>query len=231
VAVSLGSDTGRDRMVWYGGGRLARDLTLPSLRRAWQQDAAGQRRALSEWNPWTGSQPRSDAERQAELEQRALMWHRCTAEIERVREQLRAAGVDPAACAHAAREAAGVLAAWSMAREAGPLARAARQLARSGELHAHANQPPARPAARASGLALFILAAGKPDSTFGWLLVCRELALLARELGRAHQLRGELQRAPEIEATLGGEIEAVRSTLESQHSESAAPLDPNAATA
>ena len=39
--------------------------------------------------------PRSPAERQAELEQRALMWHRCTTELERVRQQLRAAGSRP----------------------------------------------------------------------------------------------------------------------------------------
>jgi len=64
--------------------------------------------------------PRSSARRlaglrpsgQAELEQRALMWHRCTTELERVRQQLRAAGTDPAAIVHAAREGAGVLAAW-----------------------------------------------------------------------------------------------------------------------
>jgi hypothetical protein len=40
------------------------------------------------------------------------MWHRCTTELERVRQQLRAAGTDPAAIVHAAREGAGVLAAW-----------------------------------------------------------------------------------------------------------------------
>jgi hypothetical protein len=35
----------------------------------------------------------------------------------------------------------------------------------------------------------YILAAGKPESAFGWLLVCRELGLLAREVGRAHEMR------------------------------------------
>ena len=58
-----GADPGRERMVWYGGGRLARDLTLPSLCRAWRQDAASQRCALAGWSPWTASPPRSEAER------------------------------------------------------------------------------------------------------------------------------------------------------------------------
>jgi hypothetical protein len=57
------------------------------------------------------------AARHAELEQRMLMWHRCTMDLERVRRQLRACGSDPAAIAHAARAGAGVLAASSLALE------------------------------------------------------------------------------------------------------------------
>jgi hypothetical protein len=43
------ADQGSRRTVWYGGGRLARDLTLPALRRGWRQDAAAQRRAVAVW--------------------------------------------------------------------------------------------------------------------------------------------------------------------------------------
>ena len=203
-----GAEHGPRRSVWYGGGRLARDLTLPALRRGWRQDAAAQRRAVDEWSSSTSTAPRSPAERQAELEQRGLMWHRCTTELERVRQQLRAAGSDPAAIAHAAREGAGVLAAWSLALEGeqpGALARAARQLARSAELPAHTPVPP-KQLSRASGLALFMLAAGKPDSAVGWLIVSREIALLAAELGRVHRARGELERAQQIESELGAEL-------------------------
>ena len=145
-----GAEHGPRRSVWYGGGRLARDLTLPALRRGLETGrgrAAAQR--SHEWSSSTPARPRSPAERQAELEQRGLMWHRCTTELERVRQQLRAAGTDPAAIAHAAREGAGVLAAWSIALEGeqpGALARAARQLARSAELPAHTPAP--REAAR-----------------------------------------------------------------------------------
>ena len=146
------------------------------------------------------------------------MWHRCTMEIERVRLGLRAAGTDPGACAHAAREGAAVLAAWSIDLEGeqpGPLARASRQLARSAELSASTPAPLARrPPSRASGLALFMLAAGRPDSAVGWLLVCRELGLLAGEIGRVHRARGELQRAHEIETDLHGELEQIRARLD-----------------
>ena len=137
-------------------------------------------------------------------------------ELERVRQQLRAAGSDPAAIAHAAREGAGVLAAWSLALEGeqpGALARAARQLARSAELPAHTPVPP-KPLSRASGLALFMLAAGKPDSAVGWLIVSREIALLATELGRVHRARGELERAQQIETELGAELAQIEAALE-----------------
>jgi hypothetical protein len=54
---------------------------------------------------------------------------------------------------------------------------------------------PPKPLARASGLALFMLAAGKSDCAVGWLIVAREIAFLATELGRVHHTRGDLDRA------------------------------------
>jgi hypothetical protein len=109
-----------------------------------------------------------------------------------------------------------VLAAWSIELEGeqpGPLARESRQLARSAELPAY-TPAPRRPLSRASGLALFMLAAGRPDSAVGWLLVCRELGLLAGEIGRVHRARGELDRAREIEAGLHDELEELRARID-----------------
>jgi hypothetical protein len=204
------------RAVWYGGGRLARDLTLPALRRGWRKQPGEEQRAVGEWSSSSAAGQRSAVERRAELEQRGLLWHRCTMEIERARLQLRGAGTDPAACAHAAREGAAVLAAWSIDLEGeqpGPLARASRQLARSAELPAYTSAPRAR-LSRASGMALFMLAAGRPDSAVGWLLVCRELGLLADEIGRVHRARGELGRAVEIETDLHVELEQIRARID-----------------
>ena len=133
-------------MVWYGGGRLAKDLTLPALRRSWGQDGEGAKSALAEWNAWTAAAPRSQAEQRAELEERGVMWHRACSDIERIRTQLRAAGADAAACAHAAREGAGVLSAWSLALEGerpGALA------GRPASLPARPSCPPTRSSGRA----------------------------------------------------------------------------------
>ena len=224
-----GADEGPRRSVWYGGGRLARDLTLPALRRSWGQNEDARQRAVAKWKT-TSTSPRSPAERQAELEQRTLISHRCTMELERVRQQLRAAGNDPAAIAHAAREGAGVLAAWSLALEGdqpGALARAARQLARSAELPAY-TPAPAKPPSRASGLALFMLAAGKPDSAVGWAIVAREIALLATELGRVHRARGELDRAQQIETELGAELAQIEAALDRERPHTGQDLDAEA---
>jgi hypothetical protein len=211
-----GADVGSRRSVWYGGGRLARNLTLPALRRSWGQDEDAWQRAVTEWSMSTSVRLRSQEERQAELAQRGLMWHRCTAELERVRQQLQAAGNSAAAIAHAAREGAGVLAAWSVALEGeqpGAVARATRQLARSAELPA-CTPPPRKAVSRASGLALFMLAAGKLDSAVGWTIVGREIGLLASELGRVHRACGELDRAQQIESELAAELARINMALE-----------------
>ncbi len=228
-------DTGHGPLgsVWYGGGRLARDLTLPALRRNWQQGDDARRRAVTDWGSPAPAGRRSPAARQAEVEVRALMWHRCTTELERVRQQLRAAGPEPAAIAHAAREGAGVLAAWSIALEAnqpGPLARAARQLARSAELPAH-TAVPARRLSRASGLALLMLAAAKPDSAVGWMIAAREISLLGTELGRVHRARGEVDRAQQIETELGAELAQIEASLEGERATSGEDLDAEARAA
>ena len=221
---STGPRRGRTERWGTAGGRLARDLSLPALRRGWGQEHGEEQLAVGKWSSSSsGAGRRSAAERREKLEQRGLLWHRCTMVIERVRLQLRAAGTDPAASAHAAREGAGVLAAWSINLEGeqpGALARASRQLARSAELPADTSVQ-RRPVSRASGLALFMLAAGRPDSAVGWLLVCRELGLLAGEIGRAHRARGELQRAHEIETDLHGELEKIRARIDADRREPA----------
>ena len=191
-----GPSEDRARTVWYGGGRLARDLTLPALRRGWGQEHGEQQRAVDEWSSderrWSalGGRAPGGARRSGAWCGIAARWRSSGCGC-----GLRAAGTDPGACAHAAREGAAVLAAWSIDLEGeqpGPLARASRQLARSAELSAYDAGAAERPPSRASGLALFMLAAGRPDSAVGWLLVCRELGLLAGEIGRVHRARGEL---------------------------------------
>ena len=185
-----GPARGSQRAVWFGGGRLAKDLTLPSLRAGWQQSTSEQEAAIQEWNQWTSSRLRTGDERRAELEHRAVPWHHCVHDIDRLRHQLRGVDRDPAGTARVARDAAGILAAWSAVvlegDRPGPLARASRELARSAELRASHRAPAPRPRARGSTLALYLLAGTGPDTTAGWYLLARQLTMLGHDLAQLH---------------------------------------------
>jgi hypothetical protein len=50
-----GGDGGPGRTVWYGGGKLARDLTLPALRRGWSEEAGEREHAVGEWSSSGGA--------------------------------------------------------------------------------------------------------------------------------------------------------------------------------
>ena len=76
-----------------------------------------------------------------------------------------------------------------------------------------------------------MLAAGKPDSAVGWLIVSREIALLAAELGRVHRARGELDRAQQIETELGAELAQIEAALERERPRTGEVLDAEAQAA
>ena len=227
-----GPTSGSQRSVWFGGGRLARDLTLPSLRAGWEQSPGEQLDAVKQWSRWTSSTPRTPDQRRAELEHRAVRWHQCVNDVDRLRRQLRHADRDPAETARVAHDAAGILAAWSVALEGdrpGSLARASRQLARSAELRAaHRAQLP-RPRPRRSTLALYLLAGARPDGTAGWFVLARQLSMLGHDLAHLHEVRGEVDRARELETGLDAQLRQLHETLKSQSTRP--PADPDVTAA
>jgi hypothetical protein len=119
-SVALRSRAG-DTPIWFGGGKLAKDLTLPHLRQFWEVSKDDQRAAVVEWSAAKSVAPGREA-----LRGHPDDWRRAVAAVERSLERLRAVPVsDLAAWRGAAREAAGVFAAWSRRLEGnspGPLA-------------------------------------------------------------------------------------------------------------
>ena len=73
--------------------------------------------------------------------------------------------------------------------------------------------------------------AGKPDTPVGWMIVAREIALLATELGRVHRARGELDRAQQIETELGAELAEIDAALERERPQGGEGLDAEAQAA
>ena len=129
--------TGGAAPIWFGGGKLAKDLTLPHLRQFWAVSSDDRRAAVVEW-----SAPKSVLPGREALGGHPNDWRRAVAAVERSVERLRGVPVsDLPTWRGAAREAAGVFAAWSRRLERkspGPLAATADALARSAIGDAHA---------------------------------------------------------------------------------------------
>ncbi len=131
--------------IYYGGGKLAADLTLPKLRRRWHVEvpsggvpgsaggkAAGARGASSaSTSPTNSASSQGAGENRHRLsgEERAGIWEQATAAAARATEQIRTAGgSDPPAAADAAWAASDFLAAAAQVVEGhagGPLTIAA----------------------------------------------------------------------------------------------------------
>ena len=206
--------------VWFSGGRLARDLTLPrhprgrrvgrhaggEHRRGGGVDRRGPAASRRRYDPATHPRPRAVASSASQ-------------ELGALRDRLRAVGPgDRAEWARIAGDAAGVLAAWSLEAEPepGPLAAAAAALGRSAQLPAWQARTTQRVRApSAQGAALLFAAAAQPSNgALGWMVLLRQMANLAKALHDAHAARGDLQRAQQIERAVRSELEAVNARLE-----------------
>ncbi|MGI8902299.1 MAG: relaxase/mobilization nuclease domain-containing protein [Solirubrobacteraceae bacterium] len=203
-------------VVWFGGGRLARDLTLPRLRAGWPDSPAHATAAVAEWTA-AGRNQRPAAPAEEVTEPDPALWSRCSAEVGALRDRLRSVPAeDLATWAHVAQETAGAFAAWSHAvePEPGPLAQTARALARSAQLRAApaSGKRAAVPSARGAALLLASAAHGGGGPVAQAVLL-RQLANLAKAVHDMHRAAGELQRAGEIEHAIRGQLAQVSDRL------------------
>ena len=175
-----------EQPVWYPGGQLSRELTLPRLRCGWA--------------PTDGPVPawQSAATRRAVRPASPDLRRACVVELAALRESLRqVAPDDHARWAQVAGDSAAVFAAWSLRLEprAGPLAAAARSLARSAQIR---TPPPRRDRWSRSPLqatAQVVLDAGAGPSNRALLV---QLANLAKAIHDMHRAQAEQQRAAEL---------------------------------
>lgn len=207
--------TNGEKAIWHGGGRLARDLTLPELRKGWPDRPELATAAASEWratakNPWRYTpvnpgrelvQPAGDA------------WSTYAAELSALNARLdRVPMGHRDTWARVAKETAGAYSAWSQRLEAtpGPLAEAARAMARSAQLRAHETKarPVTWPSSVGSAMVLAQAATTK-DSRAAEALVLRELVRLSRRLHDMHKASGDVRRADNIRAVMVERLQAV----------------------
>jgi len=130
--------------IYFGGGKLAADLTLPKLRLRWDivtpdRDASqapggdrktdgGRRSAGAPSTPPAAEEPAASDRHRLTAEERTRIWAQATAAATRASEQVRAAAADPRAAADAAWAASDFLAAAARVvegRRGGPMTAAA----------------------------------------------------------------------------------------------------------
>lgn len=210
---------GNERPVWYGGGRLARDLTLPRLREGWPDSPQIAQGAVDEWratskDPW---QYRPVAPGREETTPDPELWEKYSRELGELRKQLRDVSVtDRATWAHVARETSGAFAAWSQRVEAtpGPLAATSRELARSAHIRAHESKPKPVQMGSASGVAMVLMqAAVSGQGSAGQAIMLRQLGRLSVALMDAHVAAGDTRRAEQLAQMMRGKFAAVERQL------------------
>lgn len=152
-----------ERPIWYGGGHLGRDLTLPRLRDGWPDTPTGATEAAAEWNAAKRGRRIVAPGREA-YEPNPELWDQRNAELRELVDRLRAVPVDDRdTWATVARQTSGALAAWSNATESTPgdLAAAAEALSRSAQTYERTVRPEKAGTVALSGAAMLLASAAR----------------------------------------------------------------------
>ncbi|WP_196249956.1 relaxase/mobilization nuclease domain-containing protein [Rhodococcoides fascians] len=203
--------------VWYGGGRLSKDLTLPRLRDEWDTSADANAAAAAEWR---AARTRATVTRGNGRERAGFdpaLYARAAADMETWNAYLASVPAsDRAQWARASGRAAGVFAAWSARIEPtpGPLAAASASLAQSAQIPAHSRGDGA--GARmtsAAGAALIVLQATTTDPTAATALLLHQMMRTLDAIAAAHRASGEAQRAAQLVAVRERHLDALHAQL------------------
>lgn len=209
-----------ESIVWYGGGRLARDLTLPRLRQGWPDTPMSAQAAVDEWRAtWRNPMRyRPVAPGREQHEPGPELWREYTNNVAALREQLRR--VDPqdrASWAQVARDTSGAFAAWSqrLETEPGPLADAARTLARTAQIRSRDTTPkqPSMLRSIAGVASLMAMASTGGKGTMAEAMLFQQLMRTAQAIHDMHRAAAESRRAAEIRDVLGARLDRVRERL------------------
>jgi hypothetical protein len=200
--------------IWFGGGKLAKDLTLPHLRRFWEVSGADRTSAVIQW-----SAARVVAPGRESIVGDPSDWQRVAAAIEGDVEKLKdIPASDLAAWRGAAREAAGLFAAWSRRFEGdspGPMARAADALARSAQSRPGDPVPNRDAVGNFRGVAAIVAQSQlSRDSPVAWAMLIDQLGRTLRAIGDAHLARGETQTAKTLINIVSKELPLLRERFE-----------------
>ena len=187
-----------ERPIWYGGGQLGRDLTLPRLRDGWPDTPTGASEAAEEWNAAKRGR-RVVAPGRETQEPDPQEWEQRNDDIRALLDRLRSVSVDDRETwATVARQTSGALAAWSNAveEEPGELAAAAEALSRSAQTHRRTVRPQKAGTVAISGAAMLLASAARGgQGTVAQAVMVRQLLRLTQAVYEANVAGGQARQA------------------------------------
>lgn len=205
-----------ERPIWYGGGQLGRDLSLPRLRDGWPDTPTGAMDAAAEWNAARRGR-RVVAPGRETREPDPELWERYNTELRELVDRLRSVPVeDRDTWATVARQTAGALAAWSNAIEETPgdLAAAADALSRSAQTYRRTVRPQQAGTVAISGAAMLLASAARGgQGTVAQAVMIRQLLRLAQGVHDAARAAGQRRYADLLAEDTRARLNRVRAAL------------------
>lgn len=197
-----------ERPIWYGGGTLAKDLSLPALRAGWPADSA---EAVPEWTAASKNRGFATPDRSAVSGAQLREYFN---ELEVYVKTLAETHVnDPAAYAQIARQGAGLFSAWAVAagNEGDKSARELREAARLFARHAELSEKPVRAVTPASAVYADLCnhQAIGISRRAGAVAVVRAWANMGTKLGSAFEAKGWAQRSEVLTTDLRQRLDTV----------------------
>lgn len=210
-----------ERPIWYGGGRLGRDLTLPRLRSGWPDTPMGASEAAAEWNAARRGRRVVSPGRET-TEPHPEMWERYSRELGALRQQLQDVPLtDRDTWATLARQTAGAFAAWSNAVEdtPGDLAAAADALSKSAQTFHKPERVHKAGRVALSGAAMVLASAAKGgQGKAAQLIMLRQLVRLSQAVYDAAKATGQKRQADLILNDVRARMNRLRISLTPQTS-------------
>ena len=221
--------TDGSRPIWFGGGHLGRDLTLPRLRESWPDSPGGASAAAAEWNAAKRGRRVVAPGREAHAPDPEL-WQRYTNDVRDLRERLRSVPLDDRdTWATVARQTAGAFAAWSNAIEETPgdLAAAADELSKSAQTYRRPIRPDrAGRVAMAGATMLLASVAHGGRGTVAQVAMLRQLMNLSAAVYDAVKATGQMRHAEAIATAVRERMTNVRQQLEAGSSSTSTTVTP-----
>ncbi|GAB3305727.1 hypothetical protein GCM10027427_35040 [Pseudoclavibacter terrae] len=223
-----------ERPIWYGGGQLGRDLTLPRLRAAWPDSPTGASEAAAEWNAaFRGKRIVAPGREMHEPDPQ--LWAQRERELEDTVRRVREVPLeDRDTWAQVARQTSGVFAAWSVATEPvpGDLAAASEALSRSAQTYRRPlRESPAVGQSIAGAAMLFASATRAGNGPVAQLAMMRQLLRLTQAVHDAAKASEQARHAQLLATDTRARLVRVRNALPAPETPTLEPVAQQRATA